>query len=227
MKIRFVVTLVLSSLLMLPAFAMAQSPAAAPTVGKIGILNIQAAMRNTAEGKKALGDLDKKYQPKRQELQRLQQEINSMEDTLQRQTATLSEAEQARQSRQLEEKRKIFTRTQEDDQSDFGADTADTLSRLEQKMARVIQEFAEQNGYSVILDLVAPVYSSSGQIGNAQVPVYFAGKDVNVTQEIVRRYDAANPVAAEATPPPATTPAAQPAPRTTTTPKPPAKPPVK
>ncbi|MGD0697011.1 MAG: OmpH family outer membrane protein [Terriglobia bacterium] len=226
MKTRFLATLVLSSLLMLPASAMAQSPAASPTAGKIGILNIQAAMRNTAEGKKALGDLDKKYQPKRQELQRMQQEINSMEDTLQRQTATLSDAEQARQTRQLEEKRKIFTRTQEDDQSDFGADTADTLSRLEQKMARVIQEFAEQNGYSVILDLVAPVYSSSGQIGNAQVPVYFAGKDVDVTQEIIRRYDAANPVAAEATPPPAT-PAAQPAPRTTTTPKPPAKPPVK
>jgi len=226
MKTRFLATLVLSSLLMLPASAMAQSPAASPTAGKIGILNIQAAMRNTAEGKKALGDLDKKYQPKRQELQRMQQEINSMEDTLQRQTATLSDAEQARQTRQLEEKRKIFTRTQEDDQSDFGADTADTLSRLEQKMARVIQEFAEQNGYSVILDLVAPVYSSSGQIGNAQVPVYFAGKDVDVTQEIIRRYDAANPVAAEATPPPAT-PVAQPAPRTTTTPKPPAKPPVK
>lgn len=226
MKTRFLATLVLSSLLMLPASAMAQSPAASPTAGKIGILNIQAAMRNTAEGKKALSDLDKKYQPKRQELQRLQQEINSMEDTLQRQTATLSDAEQARQTRQLEEKRKIFTRTQEDDQSDFGADTADTLGRLEQKMAHVIQEFAEQNGYSVILDLVAPVYASSGQIGNAQVPVYFAGKDVDITQEIIRRYDAANPVAAEATPPPAT-PAAQPAPRTATTPKPPAKPPVK
>jgi len=221
MKNRVLTTLVLSSLLMFPALASAQSPAATPTTGKIGILNIQAAMRNTAEGKKALGDLDKKYQPKRQDLQKMQQEINGLEDQLQRGANALSEAEQARLSRQLEEKRKIFTRTQEDDQSDFGADTADTLGRLEQKMARVIQEFAEQNGYSVILDLVAPVYSNTGQIGTAQVPVYFAGRDVDITQEIIRRYDAANPVAVEAAPP-----AAQPGARTTT-PKPPAKPPAK
>jgi hypothetical protein len=74
----------------------------------------------------------------------------------------------------------------------------------------------------VVFDNVAPVYSQQGQIGNAQVPVYFAGKDVDITQEIIRRYDAANPVAAEAAPP-----AAQPGARTATTPKPPAKPPAK
>jgi len=224
MKNRLLVSYVLSSLLVLPALAAAQSPAAPPTTGKIGILNIQAAIRNTAEGKKALSDLDKKYQPKRAELQKMQQDINSLEDQLQRQQTTLSEAEQARLQRQLEEKRKIFTRTQQDDQDDFAADTADALGRLEQKMGRILQEFAEQNGYAVVLDSMAPVYSTQGQIGNAQVQVYFAGRDVDITKDIVSRYDAANPVAAEATPP--ATPGAQPAARTIT-PKPAAKPPAK
>lgn len=223
MRNRVLTTFVLTSLLLFPAFLAGQSPAATSSTGKIGILNIQAAIANTGEGKKALSDLEKKYQPKRLELQKLQQDITSLEDQMQRQQATLSEAEQARLNRQIQEKRKILTRTQEDAQADLSADREDVLSRINQKMGRLIQDFAEQNGYSVIMDLVAPVFSTSGQIGDAQVPVYYAAAGVDVTQEIIKRYDAANPVAAaEAAPP-----AAPPASRTTATPKPAAKPPAK
>ena len=70
---------------------------------------------------------------------------------------------------------------------------------------------------------MAPVYGQQGQIGTGQIPVYFAGKDVDITQEIVKRYDSSNPVAAEAAP----AGGAQPPTRTATTPKPPAKPPAK
>jgi outer membrane protein len=226
MRNRVLITFVLTSLLLFPAFLAGQSPAATSSPGKIGILNIQLAIANTGEGKKALSDLEKKYQPKRTELQKLQQDITGLEDQLQRQVTTLSEAEQARLSRQIQEKRKTLTRTQEDAQADFNADREDVLSRINQKMGRLVQDFAEQNGYSVILDLVAPVFSSTGQIGDAQVPVYYAGPGVDVTPEIIKRYDAANPVAAAEAAPPAT-PAAQPASRTTAAPKPPAKPPAK
>ena len=223
MRNRVLSTIVLTSMLMCPAVLAGQSPAPTSSTGKIGILNIQAAIANTAEGKKALSDLEKKYQPKRQELQKMQQDITGLEDQLQRQQATLSEAEQARLNRQIQEKRKILTRTQEDAQADLSADREDVLGRINQKMGRLIQDFAEQNGYSVIMDLVAPVFSTSGQIGDAQVPVYYAAAGVDVTQEIIKRYDAANPVAAaEAAPP-----AAPPASRTTATPKPAAKPPAK
>ena len=35
---------------------------------------------------------------------------------------------------------------------------------------------------------------------DAQVPIYFASKDIELTAEIVKRYDAANPVAAASAP---------------------------
>jgi outer membrane protein len=209
MKNRALTTLALCLLLMVPSISRAQAPAAAN--GKIGLLNIQAAILNTAEGKKALADLDKKFQPKRAELQKMQQDIQSLQDQIQRQETATSDAAQAQLNRQLEEKKKIFTRTQEDAQSDFSADRSDMISRISQKMGRVVQDFAEQNGYSVILDLVAPVFSSQGQIGDAQVPVYYAAKEVEITEEIVKRYDAANPVAGAASEPPA---AAKPAAKT-------------
>lgn len=204
MKNRPSTVFVLFLLFACPALSQAQT---APSAGKIGVLNIQAAILNTAEGKKALTDLDNKYKSKRADLQSKQQEITTLEDQLQRQQSAASDSAQLQLTRQLEEKKKIFTRTQEDAQSDFNADRADMIGRISQKMGRLVQEFAEQNGYALILDSVAPVYSTSGQIGDAQLPVYYAGKDAEITEEIVRRYDVANPVAGGSGAAPANTPA--------------------
>ncbi len=65
---------------------------------KIGVINIQAAIAGTVEGKKVIGDLQKKYQPRQAELQRLQQEIQAIQDQLAKGQATLSEDEQGRLS---------------------------------------------------------------------------------------------------------------------------------
>ena len=201
MRNRVSTIFVLFLLFACPALSQAQT---APSPGKIGILNIQVAILNTAEGKKALADLDKKYQPRRADLQSKQQEITALEDQLQRQQSAASDSAQLQLTRQLDEKKKIFTRTQEDAQSDFNTDRADMIGRISQKMGKLVQQFAEQNGYSLILDSVAPVYSTSGQIGDAQLPVYYAGKETDITEEIVRRYDAAYPVTTNNSTAPAT-----------------------
>jgi len=202
MKNRVSITLALLLLFVCPVLSLAQGTPTAS--GKIGILNIQLAIVSTGEGKKVLSDLDKKYQPKRAELQKMQQDIQSLQDQIQRQENATSDAAQQQLNRQLDEKKKIMTRTQEDAQSDFAADRSEAIGRISQKMGKIVQDFAEQNGYAVILDAVAPVFSNSGQIGDTQIPVYYAGKDVDVTPQIVKLYDAANPVAAAATTTPET-----------------------
>ena len=55
-------------------------------------------------------------------------------------------------------------------------------------MVRIIGDYAQQNGFALVID-------------GAQVPVYYAAKDIDITAEIVKRYDAANPVAEAAAPP--------------------------
>jgi outer membrane protein len=216
MKNRVTITLTLLLLFVCPAVSRAQGTPSASS--KIGILNIQAAILNTAEGKKALADLDKKYQPKRAELQKMQQDIQSLQDQIQRQENAASDAAQQQLNRQLEEKKKIMTRTQEDAQSDFAADRSEAIGRISQKMGKIVQDYAEQNGYAVILDLVAPVFSNSGQIGDTQIPVYYAGKDVEITGQIVKLYDAANPVASATTTPETGTPTTTAKPAATKTP---------
>ena len=71
-------------------------PLAAHAQGKVGVININAAIASTAEGKKAIADLQKKYQPRQQELERLQKEIQAIQDQLSKQTPALSDEEQRR-----------------------------------------------------------------------------------------------------------------------------------
>jgi outer membrane protein len=149
--------------------------------GKIGIININAAIANTGEGKKAIADLQKKYLPRQQELERLQKEIQADQDQLSKQTPAPSDEEQRRLGRDLEDKQKLLKRSTDDAQTDFNADRDDAVRRMGQKMVSIIHDYAGQNGFTLVID-------------SAQVPIYFAAKDLDLTVEMVKRYDAANPV---------------------------------
>ena len=170
---------------------------AASAQSKIGVINIQAAIAGTAEGKKVFADLQKKYQPRQQELQRLQQEIQAIQDQLTKQQATLSEEEQSRLNREAEDKQKLLKRSAEDAQNDFNHDRDEAISKIGQKMVHVISDYAQQNGFTLVLD-------------DAQIPIYFASKDIEITEEMVKRYDTSNPVADSGAPVKSTAPPSTP-----------------
>ncbi len=171
-----------------PAGLLAQT-AGAPS--KIGLVSIQEAILSTAEGKKSMADLQKKYQPRQQEIQNDQRDIQAISDQLQKQAATLSDEEQRRLNRDLEEKQKVLKRATEDYQADTAGDRDEMFRRIGQKMVKVIQDFAPKNGYSLV-------------IGSDQVPIYFAATEVDLTEQIVKLYDAAYPADAPTSGGPAT-----------------------
>lgn len=185
---------VVLAFLVIPALAWGQTPAAAAAGDKVGVINIQQAIAATAEGKKAFGDLQKKYEPRQADLQKQQQEIQSLQDQLQRQQTTLSDNERIRLGRELSEKQKLFDRAREDAQADFQQDRQDVMNRIGQKMVQIIDDYAKQNGYALILDAQIPILGNS-QVSDAQIPIYYASKDVDISDEIVKRYDAAFPAA--------------------------------
>lgn len=186
------------SFLALPALGWSQTAPATGGFGKVGVVNIQQAIAATAEGKKAFADLQKKYQPRQQDLQRQQQEIQNLQDQIQRQQTTLSDAERVRLSRELSEKQKLFDRAREDAQSDFQQDRQDVIGRIGQKMVQIIDDYAKKNGYSLILDAEIPIYNQ-GQMSNAQIPIYYASQDVDISGDIVKLYDQAFPAQAAST----------------------------
>lgn len=168
-----------------------------PSTGgeKLAVINIQQAIAQTSEGKQALDTIQKKYEPKRQALQREQDEVNALQEQLTKQGPTLSDDESARLRRELDQKQRLFKRDQDDDSADYQADNQDAVQNIGQKMVKVINEYAQKNGYSLVID-------------DSQLPVYYVAKGVDITEPIVKLYDQTNPASgAPAASAPATSPA--------------------
>lgn len=185
MKIRTVVPVV-AALLMTPAL-WAQSAATSAAPGKVGIINIQAAIMSTQEGKQASAELQSQFAPRQAELQNLQKQIQDIQTRLQTGATTLSEQETERLTDQGQRLSRTLQRKQQDDQDDLNDARQDAVNRIGRKMIPVLNKYAKEHGYTVILD-------TSSQ----QTPVIYASNQVDLTQEIIHLYDEAYPVKAAA-----------------------------
>jgi outer membrane protein len=174
----------------------------AQTATKVGVINIQAAIAGTAEGKQAAAELQSQFSPRTAELQNMQKQIQDLGARLQNGQTTLSDEEKSRLQRQYEQQSRMFQRKQQEFQDDSNDAQQEVVNRIGRKMIDVIDKYSKENSYSVILD-------ESSQ----QTPVIYAANQIDVTQDIIRIYDQSYPVktAMTASPKPAPKPAPAPA----------------
>lgn len=208
MKMRTAVPF-LAALLALSTAPSVWAQAGAAASAKVGVINIQAAIAGTEEGKQAVSQLQSQFAPRTSELQNMQKQIEDVRARLQAGEATLSDDEKGRLTREGDQLTRSFQRKQQEFQDDSNDAQQDLINRIGRKMIGVLDKYAKDNGYSVVLD-------TSSQ----QTPVIYATNEVDVTQQIIHLYDESYPVKAAAG---STTPS-KPAPRTATpkpaTPKP-------
>ena len=194
-----VFSLALILLLAIPAIR-AQAPAAgSPGGNKVGIVSIQDAIANTNEGKKELDALQKKFAPRQAALQTQNDELENIKKQLQAQGDKLSDEERSSRVRAATDKQKSLQRSAEDFQNEVQTAEQEILNRLGKKMLDVMEKYARDNGYAMVLD-----------VSNPQTPVLYANPGTNITKNLIDAYNAESPVAATA-PKPAGSNAARPA----------------
>jgi outer membrane protein len=157
----------------------------APT--KIAVINIQAALIGTADGKKAAAELQAKFDPKRKALESQQSEIAQLQQELNKGSNTMAEARRLELTRQIDAKTKALQRDQQDAQEEFELEQNKVLNELGQRMMVVIDKYAKDNNYAVVID-----------ISSQQTPVLWAANGVDITNEIIALYDKNAPSAAAA-----------------------------
>jgi outer membrane protein len=165
--------------------------ATAPTGGaKVGIVDIQQAILATNEGARDFEALQKKFEPKRTELQNLNAEVESLTKQLNTQGDKMNEQARASLVQSIETKKKGLQRSAADAQNEFQQQQNEVAQRILQKMGPVIDKYAKDNGYGLLFDSSNPW---------PQGPVLWATAGVDLTKTIVDVYNAQSGVA----PPPA------------------------
>ena len=208
MKRSLALALILASGLALSAVAQTPAPAAGPS--KVAVIAFQAVVAQTNEFQRNYADLQKKYEPKRQQFEKLNTDIETLTKQLQAQAATLSPAEQSSRSTAIDTKKKQLQRDTEDAQTEFQNDMQDVFKAVASKVYDVMSDYVQKQGYTMVLDA-----------SQDQSPVLFAVDTVNVTKPVLDAYNLKSgiPAPAASAAAPATKPAAAPA-RPATAPKP-------
>jgi Skp family chaperone for outer membrane proteins len=181
-----------------PAASPAPTNTTAPAAGgKIGIINIQQAIVATNEGRRDLEALQKKFDPKRQQLETGNKDIEELKKQLNTQGDKLNDDARASLVRSIESKQKTLQRDLEDAQADYQAQEGEVVNKVLARLGPVVEKYAREHGYSVILDA-----------SNPQSGVLWAHEGTNITKAVVDTYNASSGVAA---PPPAAPGASKPA----------------
>jgi len=176
-----------SFLLPIVGFALAL-PAFAEDPAKVGVINLQSAIVGTKDGQKAATGIQARFNPKKAELDKRQGDISQLQDQLNRGRNTLGEDARQRLVREIDQKTKSLNRDTEDARAELDQEEQKIMNELGSRIVAVIDKYAKDNGYVMILDVSSP-----------QTPVMFASNTVDITRDIIALYDKNAPAAPSGT----------------------------
>jgi len=156
--------------LALPVAAMAET-----SPPKIGVMNVLRAIVECSEGKQA----NEKFEAKRDELSSKQKEIETLQQQLKSQAATLNDDARAGLTKSITQKTTDLQRSQEDAEKEFNELRNQIFNRIGSKLAPLVQQYAKEKNFTLVLD-------SSSQT----TQLTYVDPATDITDDIVKRYDA-------------------------------------
>ena len=154
------------------------APAAPAEPAKIAVIAFQTAVGQTNEGQRAFADLQTKFEPKRQQLKALSDEIDTLAKQLQTQGDSLSDAVRASRARTIDDKKKELDRSSEDARNDYQGAVQELYTSLASKVYDVLASYSQQHGYTLVLDM-----------GAQQGVVLFASPATDITKPVLDAYN--------------------------------------
>ena len=145
---------------------------------KVAVINLQRAVLESAEIKKASTELEAKYKPRATQVEQLQRDIANISDQLQKGGGKLSPQAESDLNAQGTRKQRDLQRYQEDLQADVDRERNEILSRSTQKMSEVVKKIAEEKGLDMVVDVSTTVYFKPA---------------LEITAEAIAAYDKAYP----------------------------------
>lgn len=160
-----------------PAAAPRQAPAPAAAAGsyKVAVIDFQAALAGNIEGKKAQERLGTEVNKRQSDMEKTQKSLEDAQNKLRTQDKALSDTAKADLSRDIDRWTTELQRKNDDAQKELQDLQQQLLRPIAERLQKVLQAYASEMGYAVVLDAMSVVYF----------------QDIaDITTEIIRRVDA-------------------------------------
>jgi outer membrane protein len=156
-----------------------------PAAQHIVTLSFNSAVLETAEAQRELGALQSKLTPRQGQLQSLNNEVEALRKQLTNSGDTLSDTERATRERSLETKEKDLQRQAEDFRNDSQNESQQVFQKVAQKVYAFLQTYSQQHGYSAVIE----------RGSDAAPVVWYAAGNLDITDELIKAYNAQSPAA--------------------------------
>ncbi len=175
-RLRILTPLIFALLFVLAGLSFAQQ------TGKIAVINSQKAFEISSEGKKAMAQMQDRDTKIRADLQKMDDAIRALENKLT--TGRLTMTQEALRAIQIDLEKKTTERKryEEDQARDANMFANNIIQKIRDEMVTVIEALRKEQGYDVVLDL-----GTSGAVT--------FNPAIDITDEVVRRYDASKAAA--------------------------------
>jgi outer membrane protein len=136
---------------------------------KIGVVNSDRILRDSAPARAAMQKLEAEFSKRDKELQEVGARLKSSAERFEKDAPVMTETDRSRRQRELAETDREFQRKQREFREDFNQRRNEELQALLERSNRIIRQLAEQEKYDLVL----------------QEAVYFNPR-IDITEKVLR-----------------------------------------
>src|SRR3954469_13857706 len=167
--------IICAALVAAPALAQ-DKPGAAAVTGKFGFVNTERILRDAAPAQRAQKKIEAEFQKRDQELARVADQLKRMQDDLDKNSVTRSEAQRRNREREFGELNRDFQRKQREFREDLNQRRNEELAQVVEQANRVIRQIAEQEKFDIVFQ-----------------DAVFASPRIDLTDKVIKSLDGKSP----------------------------------
>src|SRR5262245_56962547 len=171
-----------------PAAPAAPAPAPFPAGAKYAFINIQRIAAESAQGKALISRVQALNNQKVTQLNDRNKALQTAQQKLDSGASVLSEAARAQLEKDIDRQQTEIQRFTDDAQKEVQELQNELQAEFQQKLGPVIQQVAQEKKLEILFSAL-------------DAGIVWADAGLDLTTEVIRRFDAANPAATTAAPP--------------------------
>ncbi|MDE2598019.1 MAG: OmpH family outer membrane protein [Rhodocyclaceae bacterium] len=147
---------------------------------KIGFINLQRVSNEAPQAQRAMKKIKAEFERRDQDLQKMSKQLQTMQDKLEKDGVTMSDADRRSREREFADLNRDFQRKQREFREDLSVRQNEELAVLYESVNKVIRRIAETEKYDLIvqeavyfspaIDITPKVIKALSEGGSASAP---------------------------------------------------------
>src|SRR5512136_1979016 len=118
---------------------------------KIGVVNVARLLQEAPQAQAASQSLENEFAARKRDLQNTERDLKAREDKLQKDGATMAEADRRNQEKALRDGQRDFARKQNEFMEDLNVRRNEALGQLQRTILAEVQTYAKSSGLDVVI----------------------------------------------------------------------------